>query len=255
MKILVSPAKSLDFETPSPIKKSSKASFLDYSSEIQNHLKLQSPKQISELMKVSDKIAQLNWTRNQQWELPFDNKNSKQAVFAFTGDVYKGLEASSLSEKNIDYLQENLRILSGLYGLLKPLDMIMPYRLEMGTKIKIGNNDNLYKFWGDLLTDNLISELKDDEAIINLASNEYFKAIVKKKIKTPIITPVFKDTKNGKLKIISFFAKKARGMMVRYIVENNIVNSEDIKGFDSQGYIFSNELSNETEFVFTRNEL
>ena len=253
MKILVSPAKSLDFETPSPIKESSKASFLDYSSEIQNHLKLQSPKQISELMKVSDKIAQLNWTRNQQWELPFDNKNSKQAVFAFTGDVYKGLDASSLSEKNINYLQENLRILSGLYGLLKPLDMIMPYRLEMGTKIKIGNNDNLYKFWGDFLTDNLISELKDDEAIINLASNEYFKAIVKKKIKTTIITPVFKDTKNGKLKIISFFAKKARGSMARYLLDTNANTLDEVKGFTTDGYGYSEEFTlKENEPVFIR---
>ena len=252
MKIVISPAKSLDFETVVPTKIYSDAQFLDEADRINKVLKKKSPKVLSKLMSISPKLGELNWQRNQDWHLPFSEENSRQAVYAFKGDVYIGLDAYTIPAEKLEQLQDKLRILSGQYGLLKPLDLIQAYRLEMGTKLKMGRNDNLYKFWGDTLTNALNEELNDDEVFVNLASNEYFKVVKPKSIKVPVITPMFKDYKNGKLKMISFFAKKARGMMVRYIIDNNIENTEDLKGFNSDGYSFDANLSTETELVFTR---
>jgi cytoplasmic iron level regulating protein YaaA (DUF328/UPF0246 family) len=252
MKIVISPAKSLDFETQAPISKFTQGIFLNEADKLSTVLKKKSPKKLSELMSISEKLGELNWQRNQDWQLPFTLENAKQAVFAFKGDVYIGLDAYTLSEDKIEQLQQKLRILSGQYGLLKPLDLMQPYRLEMGTKLKVGNKENLYQFWDESVTSALNNELVENEVFVNLASNEYFKVIKPKLLKVPVITPVFKDYKNGKLKIISFFAKKARGLMVRYIIDNNIENVEDLKGFNYEGYAFDQNLSNANELVFTR---
>ncbi len=252
MKIVISPAKSLDFETVVPTKIYSDAQFLDEADRINKVLKKKSPKVLSKLMSISPKLGELNWQRNQDWHLPFSEENSRQAVYAFKGDVYIGLDAYTIPADKLEQLQDKLRILSGQYGLLKPLDLIQAYRLEMGTKLKMGRNENLYKFWGDTLANALNEELNEDEVFVNLASNEYFKVVKPKSLKVPVVTPVFKDYKNGKLKMISFFAKKARGMMVRYIIDNDIENTEDLKGFNSEGYSFDANLSTETELVFTR---
>ena len=203
-------------------------------------------------MKISPALADLNYDRNQNWHQPFSLKNSKQAIYAFTGEVFRGIDIASLAEEKIPLLQDRLRILSGLYGLLKPLDLIQPYRLEMGTRINIGKADNLYKFWDSNLADALNNEMKDGDLLINLASSEYFKAVPKKVLKTPMITPVFKELKNGDYKIVMTYAKKARGLMVRYIIENDVNTLEELKGFHTEGYAFTESLSTETELVFTR---
>ena len=252
MKIVISPAKSLDFETTVPTTKFTEGIFLNEASTLNAVLKKKSPKKLSELMSISPKLSELNWQRNQDWQLPFTLENARQAIFAFKGEVYIGLDAYSLSSGEINQLQHKLRILSGQYGLLKPLDLMQPYRLEMGTKLKVGRNDNLYQYWGTKVTDKLNLELTEGEVLVNLASNEYFKVIKPKLLKAPIITPVFKDYKDGKLKMISFFAKKARGLMVRYIIDSNIETVEDLKGFNYEGYAFDSNLSSENELVFTR---
>ena len=252
MKIIISPAKSLDFETPANVKEFTQPRFLEQSEKLNKKLKTISRKKLSELMKISDDLASLNYERNQTWSLPFNSENSKQAIYSFTGEVFRGIDVTTLDESKVPVLQEKLRILSGLYGLLKPLDLIQPYRLEMGTKLKVGRKDNLYQFWGNDLADSLNSELDDNELIINLASTEYFKALPKKALKVPMITPVFKDFKNGQYKTIMTFAKKARGLMVRYIIENDIETLEQLKGFDTDGYRFTEEMSSENELVFTR---
>ena len=252
MKIVISPAKSLDFEKPLPIKQYSDAVFLQEANTIQKVLKKKNPKQLSQLMDISEKLADLNWQRNQEWQTPFTLDNARQAVYAFNGEVYLGLDVSSLPIDKIDVLQDKLRMLSGLYGLLKPLDLIQPYRLEMGTSITIGNNKNLYSFWKNTITKALNSELQNDEIFINLASNEYFSAVDTKTLKVPVITPEFKDYKDGKLKMISFFAKKARGMMVRYIIDANAETIDDLKGFNYEGYAFDANLSEGNTLVFTR---
>ena len=209
MKIVISPAKSLDFETQLPTKQYTEGNFLKEANTVHKVLKKKKPKELSELMAISEKLADLNWQRNQEWATPFTPENARPAVYAFNGDVYIGLDAYSLPEEKLEVLQDKLRILSGLYGLLKPLDLIQPYRLEMGTRLPIGKSKDLYEFWKTKLTKALNAELKKDELFINLASNEYFSAIDKKDLKVPVITPEFKDYKDGKLKIISFFAKKA----------------------------------------------
>jgi len=252
MKIVISPAKSLDFETPAPTLEYTDGGFLNEAEKLSGILKKKTPKKLSALMHISDNLGELNWKRNQDWQLPFTIENAKQAVFAFKGEVYIGLDAYSLSIEQINQLQQKLRILSGQYGLLKPLDLMQPYRLEMGTKLKIGRKENLYQFWGSKITNTLNSELEEDEVFVNLASNEYFKVIKPKLLKAPVLTPVFKDYKNGKLKVISFFAKKARGLMVRYIIDNNIETAEKLKGFNYEGYAFDSNLSTEKELVFTR---
>lgn len=253
MKIVISPAKSLDYETELPVSRATQPVFQKEAEEINKSLRQQSPAQLSKLMSISDNLAQLNWERNQQFKLPFTTENSRPAVFAFNGDVYTGLDAYSIPEARVDRLQERLRILSGLYGLLKPLDLIQPYRLEMGTSFAVNGSKNLYDFWKEKITAQLNEELQDGEVFVNLASNEYFKAINKKDLKVPVITPAFKDWKNDKLKVISFFAKKARGAMVRYIIDSGAETAEDLKGFDWEGYRFSEEFTKKAhEPVFVR---
>ena len=252
MKIVISPAKSLDFETKLPTRKHTEPVFLQQSETIHEILKEKSPADLMELMSISDNLAQLNWERNQEWQTPFTTKNARPAMYAFNGDVYTGLDAYTIPNTKLNKLQDTLRILSGLYGLLKPLDLMQPYRLEMGTKLQVGEDKDLYSFWKKTITDALNEELKDDELFINLASKEYFDAVDTKALKVPVITPEFKDYKNGKLKIISFYAKKARGMMVRYIIDKNIRSLNGLKGFDYDGYSFDAKLSKGNKLVFTR---
>ncbi|WP_338407655.1 peroxide stress protein YaaA [uncultured Flavobacterium sp.] len=252
MKIVLSPAKSLNFEKALPTTKFSEALFLKEASQVQNVLNKKLPKELSELMAISDKLADLNWQRNQDWKTPFTPENARPAIFTFDGDVYSGLDAYSIPTEKLETLQDSLRILSGLYGILKPLDLIQAYRLEMGTKLPIGESDNLYQFWKTTVTKALNKELKNGELFINLASNEYFSVIDVKTLKVPVITPEFKDYKKGKLKIISFFAKKARGMMVRFIIDTNAKTIDDLKGFNCEGYQFDSNLSKGNILVFTR---
>ena len=252
MKIVISPAKSLNFESQLPTKTFTEPQFLKEANTIQKTLKKQKPKQLMDLMSISEKLADLNWERNQAWETPFTAENARPAIFAFDGEVYNGLDAYTIPADKIDDLQNKLRILSGLYGLLKPLDLMQAYRLEMGTSLSIGTKKNLYEFWKKTITKILNDELNKDELFINLASNEYFKAVDTKTLKVPVITPEFKDYKDGKLKMISFFAKKARGLMVRYIIDNNVETIEDLKGFNYEGYAFDANLSKGNILVFTR---
>lgn len=252
MKIVISPAKSLNYETVVPTTEFTEASFLKQAETIQKTLKKKKPKQLMELMEISEKLAELNWQRNQDWALPFSLENARQAVFAFDGDVYTGLDVYSLPTEKLSVLQDKLRILSGLYGLLKPLDLMQAYRLEMGTSMAVGTKKNLYEFWKKTITDALNKELENEELFINLASNEYFSAVDVKKLKVPVITPEFKDYKDGQLKMISFFAKKARGLMVRYIIDNNVETLEELKNFNYEGYAFDANLSTDKKLVFTR---
>ena len=252
MKIIISPAKSLDFETQPKVKEYTQPRFLEESEKLNKKLNTLSRKKLSELMNISDDLASLNYDRNQDWNIPFNPENSKQAIYSFTGEVFRGIDAMTIEEDKVEVLQDKLRILSGLYGLLKPLDLIQPYRLEMGTKLKVGRKENLYQFWGNSLAESLNAELKDNELLINLASTEYFKALPKKALKVPMITPVFKDFKNGQYKTIMTFAKKARGLMVRYIIDNDVETLEQLKGFDTEGYQYTEEMSSEQELVFTR---
>ena len=203
-------------------------------------------------MGISADLAELNYQRNQEWSLPFTTNNAKQAIFDVTGEVFRGIDVNSLASDKIPVLQERLRILSGLYGLLKPLDLMQPYRLEMGKKLKVGKTENLYKFWGDKITNALNEELADDELFVNLASSEYFKAVNQKVLEVPMITPVFKELKNNQYKVVMTFAKKARGLMVRYLIDHNIKTIEGVKGFNSEGYGYSEALSSGNELVFTR---
>jgi cytoplasmic iron level regulating protein YaaA (DUF328/UPF0246 family) len=239
MKIVVSPAKSLDFESKLPTSKHTFPVFMEEAAKLNAVLEKKSKKALSELMGISDKLAELNFQRYKDFKTPFSETNARPAVYAFSGDVYIGLDAYNLPKNKIEPMQNSLRILSGMYGVLKPLDLMQPYRLEMGTELKVGRKSNLYDFWADKITDALNAELDDDELFVNLASVEYFKAVNTSKLKVPVISPVFKDYKNGKLKIISFFAKKARGMMARYLIENQITTYEGILGFNTDGYAFS----------------
>lgn len=252
MKIIISPAKSLDFENKATTTLHTQPDFLEQSQKLNKKLRTLSRKKIGDLMSISPALAALNYDRNQNWAPPFTLDNAKQAVFAFTGEVYRGLDVTSLEAEKLPALQDKLRILSGLYGLLKPLDLIQPYRLEMGTRIKVGRRDNLYKFWDHSLAQALNEEMEGDDLLINLASSEYFKAVPAKALKVPMITPVFKDLKNGQYKTIMTFAKKARGFMVRYILDNNVNSLEELKGFNTEGYGYSEAMSTETELVFIR---
>lgn len=252
MKLVLSPAKSLDFETELPIKQNTEPQFLKHSERLNALLKKKSAKSLSKLMSISDALGQLNYERNQSWELPFTTDNSRPAVYAFNGDVYRGLDAYTIPKDKIETLQNTVRILSGLYGLLKPTDLIQPYRLEMGTKLPIGTKKNLYEFWKKDITDALNEELEDDELFLNLASNEYFKAIDKKALKVQVVTANFKDFKNGEYKMISFYAKAARGLMARYIVDTNAKTIDDLKGFNYEGYGYSEPMSSENDLVFIR---
>lgn len=254
MLIVISPAKTLDFEQKAPTYLFSDNDFLTSSEQLINKLKKHSAKDLSKLMNISDDLARVNQERYANWSLPFTKENAKQALFAFKGDVYVGLDATSLNKKEILYAQDHLRILSGLYGVLRPLDLMQPYRLEMGTKLKIRRANNLYEFWGDSISQKINESLKaqGDSILINLASNEYFKSLDKKKLKAEIITPVFKDFKNGEYKMISFFAKKARGLMSRFILKNEITKVDDLKHFEEEGYFYSEAESTTNQFVFLR---
>lgn len=253
MKIVISPAKSLDFQTDLPTTRGTQPPFLDTTAKLNRKLARMSKNEIADLMSISDKLADLNYSRFQEFEKEHTKENSRPAVYAFAGDVYTGLDAYSIPTEKLDQLQEKLRILSGFYGILRPLDLIQPYRLEMGTSIGLEKKDNLYEVWQEKITSYLKAEMKKDEMFVNLASNEYFKAVNTEKLQKPLITPVFKDFKNGKLKIISFYAKKARGAMVRYIIDKDATTVDDIKGFDYEDYRYSeNESTKENELVFVR---
>jgi len=253
MKIVISPAKSLDYKSELPLLKTTQPIFLKQAETLNTKMANKSKKAIGELMKISDKLAELNYQRYQDFSLPFTKENARPAVYAFSGDVYTGLDAYSLPKAKIETMNNSLRILSGMYGILKPLDLMQAYRLEMGTKLKINQKKNLYEFWGNSVTESLNEELEENELFLNLASQEYFKVIKPANLKVPVISPVFKDYKNGKLKIISFFAKKARGSMVRYILDNKVNNLDEVKGFNTDGYGFSEEFTlNENEPVFVR---
>jgi cytoplasmic iron level regulating protein YaaA (DUF328/UPF0246 family) len=254
MLLLISPAKTLDFENPAHTKKFSQADFLDRSQVLIEQLQALNPEDISGLMKISPKLGELNHQRFMNWQLPFSPDNAKAAVLAFRGDVYTGLNADSFSASDFTFAQQHLRILSGLYGLLRPLDLIQPYRLEMGTKFENKAGKNLYQFWDTTITEAVnhhLAEIKS-QVLVNLASNEYFSAIKPKALAADIITPTFKDFKNGKYKIISFYAKKARGLMASYVIKNRIKHVDDLKQFNSEGYYFCPEQSTAREWVFLR---
>jgi len=254
MLAVISPAKKLDFETPAKDFPVEQCQLLAQAQVLIERCKGLSPSDIASLMKLSDKLAGLNAARFGQWQTPFTLDNAKQAIFSFKGDVYVGLDAETLSDEDLVFAQNHLRILSGLYGLLRPLDLMQAYRLEMGTKLDNDRGKNLYEFWGDLITDCLNKTLKDNnsEILVNLASTEYFKAVKAKNINAQIITPVFKDYKNGQYKIISFYAKKARGLMVRYMIDKRVENPEQLTAFDYAGYAYDESQSSNTTMVFTR---
>ena len=252
MKVVLSPAKSLDFDSQLPTVQTSECAFLGESARVNNMLKKESPNQLSKLMKISDNLAQLNYTRNQEWSLPFTKDNARPAMYTFSGDVYRGLDAYTIDVNKIDKVQETVRIISGLYGLLKPLDLMQPYRLEMGTKFPIGKHKNLYEFWKKQITEALNEELQEDELFINLASQEYFKAIDTKALKVPVVHVKFQEFKAGKYKTIAIFSKLARGLMTRYIIDSNAETIDDIKTFNKENYRFTESLSSDSELVFTR---
>ncbi|MAN29354.1 MULTISPECIES: peroxide stress protein YaaA [Mesonia] len=253
MKVVVSPAKSLDQKSKLPTHRGTQPKFVEQAAKINRKLARMSKQEIADLMSISDKLADLNYTRYQEFQEEHNKKNSRPVAYLFAGDVYTGLDAYTIKEDKIDLLQDTLRILSGMYGILRPLDLIQPYRLEMGTKLSIEKNDNLYEVWQEKVTQALNDELEEGELFINLASNEYFKAVNTDKLKAEVISPVFKDFKNGKLKIISFYAKKARGSMSRYIIDTNAKNLDDLKGFDYDGYAYSEKYTEkENEPVFIR---
>lgn len=256
MLALISPAKTLDYESTLPTDLSTLPRLLDHSQELIDVSRKLSASEIAKLMTVSDKIATLNVERFRDWQADFDFSNARQALFAFKGDVYTGLDAYRLSQQNIDFAQKHLRMLSGLYGLLRPLDLMMPYRLEMGTKLANNRGQNLYAFWGDIITHLINEDLAESqsEILVNIASDEYYKSVKESKIKAEIIKPVFLDQKNGKYKVISFYAKKARGLMARYMIENEISKVSDLKSFNTDGYYFDADSSLKGELVFKRDE-
>lgn len=254
MLIVISPAKSLDFDTTPSTNHFTMPEMLNDSEKLVARLQKMSPGQLSELMGISVNLGELNFQRFQTWHLPFTTENAKQAVLAFNGEVYQGLNATTLSEEQLQLAQSRLRILSGLYGVLKPLDIIQPYRLEMGTKMKYYKSKDLYAFWNPAITNKVNEAVVESgsNVLLNLASNEYFKSIDKKKLKAEIVTPEFKDLKNGSYKMISFFAKRARGLMTRFILENNITDVDSLQAFDLEGYNFNPRLSQPGNPVFTR---
>ena len=253
MKILISPAKSLDFDRALPTSEYSQPQFLSQAALLNIALREKSPVELQKLMGISEKLAVLNWERNQNFSVPFSKSNARPAIFAFNGDVYAGLDAYSLDDAGIAVAQKSVRILSGLYGMLKPLDLMQAYRLEMGTSFGAEGHKSLYGFWKDQLTDTLKKELSPNELVINLASKEYASAVDFKRLDTAVLTPVFKDYKNGKLKIISFYAKKARGLMARHLIDTQASATEDVLAFSVDGYAFSEaETTDAIAHVFVR---
>ncbi|KAF1370858.1 peroxide stress protein YaaA [Yokenella regensburgei] len=256
MLILISPAKTLDYQSPLATQRYTQPELLDHSQKLIREARKLSAPQIGKLMHISDKLADLNATRFHDWHPDFTPDNARQAILAFKGDVYTGLQAETFSEADFDFAQQHLRMLSGLYGVLRPLDLMQPYRLEMGIRLENSRGKDLYHFWGDTITDKLNDALKaqGDDVIINLASDEYFKSVKPKKLQGQLIKPVFLDEKNGTFKVISFYAKKARGLMSRYIIENRLTKPEQLTGFDGEGYFFDEEASAKGELVFKRHE-
>ena len=263
MYFLLSPAKSLNEKDVVPVNLGnyySQPELIEHSQVLMKNLKAKKPIDLQELMSISDDLAQLNAKRNQDWAWsenePFTDNNAKPAGYLFDGDVYSGLDMYHMDKETAIYVNEHLGILSGLYGVLKPLDLIQPYRLEMGTKLKNERGDNLYEFWGEAVTDAINARMadSDDKVLVNLASNEYFKVIKKKALNAEIITPRFEDEKNGQYKVISFYAKKARGLMVKYAADNKLTNAEQLKQFDLAGYYYVDELSDDKTWTFRRDE-
>ncbi|WP_111873196.1 peroxide stress protein YaaA [Aeromonas bivalvium] len=256
MLIVVSPAKTLDFESPLATARFTQPELLDHSARLIERARQLSPAQIASLMKISDKLSGLNAARFAEWQPDFSPANARQAILAFKGDVYTGLAAEDFEEGDFDFAQAHLRMLSGLYGVLRPLDLMMAYRLEMGIRLDNERGKDLYQFWGDIITEQLNHALaaQGDDVLINLASDEYFKSVRPKALKGRIVTPVFKDEKNGQFKIISFYAKKARGMMARYIIKHRLTRVEQLTGFDSGGYRFVAEESGDGTLMFKRSE-
>ncbi|NIP15141.1 MAG: peroxide stress protein YaaA [Pseudomonadales bacterium] len=256
MLAVLSPAKTLDFATPSPTRKHSLPVLLDDSKLLIDALRTQAPADLAQLMNMSTKLADQNYQRYTDWHTPFTSGNAKQAALAFKGDVYLGMDAATFSERDFTWAQKHLRILSGLHGILKPLDLIQPYRLEMGTRLKTGRGDDLYQFWGEKITDELNADLATQKRpmLINLASNEYFDAIDASRLNARIITPTFKDLKNGKYRFMSFFAKRARGMMASYLVKNRVNTLKALREFDWGGYYYSEDLSRGDDWVFLRDK-
>lgn len=253
MKILLSPAKTLDYETKLPTTRGTQPVFVEEAVQINAKLERQSKKDIQDLMGISENLADLNYQRYKDFKEEHDKSVARPAIYAFAGDVYSGFDAYSLDTQLLDAVQDRIRILSGMYGVLRPLDLLQPYRLEMGTKLPIERNKDLYEFWKDKITPRLNDEMEDDELLVNLASNEYFKAVDKKNQKGKLISPIFKDYKNGKLKVIAFYAKKARGAMARFLVEQKANSLEDILKFSGDDYKYSEkDTVKENEPVFTR---
>ncbi len=254
MLTVISPAKTLDFETPTPVDSYSQPAHLSQSRKLVRRLRQLSTDGLKDLMRVSDNIAELNQQRFKQWKTPFRPDNARQALFAFKGDVYVGLDANSMAPDDVEFAQAHLRILSGLYGILRPLDLMQPYRLEMGTRLDTEAGSNLYQFWDQRITKSLNQELNqaDSRVLVNLASGEYFKSIKPRELKADVITPAFREYRDGEYRFIQFYAKKARGSMARYLIDNRIDRAEDLKSFDRDGYRFAPKLSNEREWVFTR---
>lgn len=253
MKIIISPAKSLEEARPLPAARKTQPQFFKEAVELNRQLARMKKSELAALMHISDKLAELNYLRYKDFDESNKTRRARPAVYLYAGDVYEGLDAYTIPENKLDQLQNTLRILTGMYGILKPFDLIQPYRLEMGVKLPAGGKKDLYAFWKEKITAALNKELKTDELFLNLASNEYFKAIDTQKLKTNIISPVFKDFKNGKLKVISFFAKKARGAMVRYIIDHDITDMEGVKSFDDMNYRYSEQYTEDKNHpVFVR---
>ncbi|MGE5622975.1 MAG: peroxide stress protein YaaA [Bacillota bacterium] len=254
MLIVLSPAKTLDYDTPATTDKHTLPDFVDHSAELIDILKRLSPAQVGSLMRISDALAVLNVGRYASWSPRFTQENAKQAILAFNGDVYEGLDAPSLTDKQLDYAQSHIRILSGLYGVLRPLDLMQPYRLEMGTRLANPRGKDLYAFWGNLVTEALNEAIaaRKSAALVNLASEEYFKAVKPRLLNAPVITPVFEDWKGGRYKVISFHAKRARGLMARYAAVNEVRQPEQLKQFDAEGYAFDAAASDDTTWFFRR---
>jgi len=252
MLVVVSPAKNLDYTTPVATKLFSQPALLDDTQSLLKVCQTLTPADLSGLMGISDKLALLNAERFATFKMPFTSENARQAALAFNGDVYRGLDAYTIEESKIEALQQSVRIISGLYGLLKPLDLVQPYRMEMGTKLPVGKSKNLYEFWRQKVTNALNDELEDGELFVNLASQEYFKAIDTKVLKVPVIHVDFKEFKNGQYKTIAIFAKLARGYMTRFIIENAVETVDELKTFTTDGYAYDSNLSNDTKLVFTR---
>lgn len=256
MLILISPAKTLDYQSPLATERYTQPALLEHSQQLIKTARTLSAPQIKKLMGISDKLADLNATRFHDWQPDFTPENARQALLAFKGDVYTGLQAETFSDADFDFAQKHLRMLSGLYGVLRPLDLMQPYRLEMGIRFENERGKDLYQFWGDIITDTLNEALaqQGDEIVVNLASDEYFRAVRPKKLNARIIKPVFLDEKNGTFKVISFYAKKARGLMSRYIIEQRLTKPEQLTGFNHEGYFFDEAASAPDELVFKRHE-